>query len=185
MSANMPQDSETFPAATFPAALARAILETASDAVIAADRAGVITFWNPGAERVFGHTAGEAVGQSLDLIIPERLRAAHWRGFLEVMRTGRSRYGAGDLLSVPGIRRDGRRISLEFSIVPLKDAEGRMAGMAAILRDVTSRFEELRTLRRQLAELHRGPTADPPAQQLTDGVADGTELSAGAVLDRQ
>jgi PAS domain S-box-containing protein len=152
MSATMPQDF-----GTFPGALARAILGTVSDAVIAADRDGVITFWNPGAERIFGHAANEAVGQSLNLIIPERLRAAHWQGFFEVMRTGRSRYGTGDLLSVPGIRRDGRRISLEFTIVPLKDTEDPIIGMAAILRDVTSRFEELRTLRQRLAELDHGP----------------------------
>src|SRR5918912_2154624 len=138
VSATEPQGSEALSGA-----LARAILGTASDAVIAADRDGVITFWNPGAERIFGHPAGGAVGQSLDLIIPERLRAAHWRGFREVMRTGRSRYGAGDLLSVPGIRRDGRRISLEFTVVPVQDAEGRTAGIAAILRDVTARFDEL------------------------------------------
>jgi PAS domain S-box-containing protein len=136
--------------------LAQAILEAASDAIIAADRDGLITFWNPGAERIFGHEAREAVGQSLDIIIPERLRAAHWRGFTEVMRTGQSRYGTGDLLSVPGIRRDGHRVSLEFTIVPIGDAEGRLVGMAAILRDVTSRFEELKTLRRRLAERDQG-----------------------------
>ena len=106
----------------------------------------MITLWNPGAERIFGHSADMAVGQSLDLIIPS-VAAAHWRGFSEVMQTGQSRYGTGDLLSVPSIRRDGQRISLEFTIVPLKDAEGRMTGMVATLRDVTARFEELKTLR--------------------------------------
>jgi PAS domain S-box-containing protein len=155
------------------AALARAILGTASDAIIAADRDGVITSWNPGAERIFGHPAVEAVGRSLDLIIPERLRAAHWRGFAEVMRTGRSRYDAGELLSVPGIRRDGRRISLEFTIAPLHDAEGRMAGIAAILRDVTARFDELKALRRRLAGQGPGPADDPPAQQPPGGAEDG------------
>src|SRR5918912_2511299 len=149
----MPEMNATDPTGSqaLSGALARAILGTASDAVIAADRDGMITFWNPGAERIFGHPAGGAVGQSLDLIIPERLRAAHWRGFREVMRTGRSRYGAGDLLSVPGVRRDGRRVSLEFTVVPLRDAEGGMIGIAAVLRDVTARFEELKTLRRRLA----------------------------------
>jgi PAS domain S-box-containing protein len=174
VSATMPQGSEALSGA-----LARAILGTASDAVIAADRDGVITFWNPGAERIFGHVAGGAVGQSLDLIIPERLRAAHWRGFHEVMQTGRSRYGAGDLLSVPGIRRDGRRISLEFTVVPLRDAEDRIAGIAAILRDVTARFEELKTLRRRLAELGHGPAGDRPAGQLPDGAEDRTDSGRG------
>jgi len=139
-----------------PDAIARAILASASDAVIAADRDGIITFWNPGAERVLGHARSEALGRSLDLIIPERLRAAHWRGYSEVIRTGQSRYGSGDLLSVPGLHRDGRRVSLEFTIVPLADGDGVMTGMVAVLRDITARFEELKSLRRRVAELERG-----------------------------
>ncbi|WP_211261236.1 PAS domain-containing protein [Pseudonocardia acaciae] len=133
-------------------ALGRAVLSSESDAIIAADRDGLITFWNPGAERIFGHPADAAVGKSLDLIIPERLRDAHWRGYAEVMRTGRSRYGAGDLLSVPGVRSDGERVSLEFTIVPLPDLEGGLSGVVAVLRDVTARFDELKALRRRLAE---------------------------------
>jgi PAS domain S-box-containing protein len=93
----------------------------------------------------------KAVGQSLDLIIPERQRARHWEGYREVMRTGESRYDHGDLLSVPSMRNNGARISVEFTIIPLKDAEGHMEGMAAIMRDVTKRFEELRALRQKLA----------------------------------
>ena len=127
------------------------IVSASADAVVAADRSGIIRLWNPGAERIFGHRAGEAVGQSLDLIIPERLRTAHWDGWRRVVETGRSRYGDGDLLSVPAIRKDGERISVEFTIVPLKDETGGMVGMAALMRDVTQRFEEMKTLRRQLA----------------------------------
>ena len=127
------------------------IVSASADAVVAADRSGIIRLWNPGAERIFGHRAGEAVGQSLDLIIPERLRTAHWEGWRRVDETGRSRYGDGDLLSVPAIRKDGERISVEFTIVPLKDEIGRMVGMAALMRDVTERFEEMKALRRQLA----------------------------------
>ena len=127
------------------------IVSASADAVVAADRSGIIRLWNPGAERIFGHRAGEAVGQSLDLIIPERLRTAHWDGWRRVVETGRSRYGDGDLLSVPAIRKDGERISVEFTIVPLKDETGRMVGMAALMRDVTQRFEEMKALRRQLA----------------------------------
>ena len=127
------------------------IVSASADAVVAADRSGIIRLWNPGAERIFGYRAGEAVGQSLDLIIPERLRAAHWEGWRRVVETGRSRYGDGDLLSVPAVRKDGERISVEFTIVPLKDEIGRMVGMAALMRDVTQRFEEMKTLRRQLA----------------------------------
>ncbi len=131
--------------------VADAILAAASDAVIGTDREGVIQVWNPGAERIFGHRAHEALGQSLDLIIPERLRARHWEGFRQVMQTGESRYGRGDLLSVPGIRKDGQRISLEFTIVPLTGEQGRVEGVAAVMRDVTERFEEVRSLKQQLA----------------------------------
>jgi PAS domain S-box-containing protein len=133
--------------------LADAILSARSDAIIAADSDGVIRFWNPGAERIFGHAGGEAIGRSLDLIIPERLRQRHWDGFRQTMETGHSRYGEGDLLSVPAIRQDGATISVEFTIVPLKDDAGRMRGMIAIIRDVTRRFEELSQLRRKLAEM--------------------------------
>jgi PAS domain S-box-containing protein len=139
--------------------LGRAVLETVSDAIIYADREGVIGFWNPGAERLFGFAAAEAVGRSLDLIIPEPQRARHWTGFDRVMETGESRYGHGDILAVPGLRRDGSRISIEFTIVPVRAEDGQMDGMIAILRDVTRRFEELRTLRREIAALKDRPGA--------------------------
>ncbi|MBM6582840.1 PAS domain-containing protein [Microvirga sp. BT689] len=137
---------------------ADAILTAAADAVVATDRDGIIQVWNPGAERIFGHRADEALGQSLDLIIPDRLRPRHWEGFHRVMATGESHYGAGDLLSVPGIRKDGQRISLEFTIVPLKDEQGQMQGLAAVMRDVTSRFEEIRALKQKLAEASVPPS---------------------------
>jgi PAS domain S-box-containing protein len=141
-----------------PNGLAEALLNSASDAVIATDRDGRITFWNPGAERIFGFAADETVGQSLDLIVPENLRARHWEGFHHVMATGTSGYGHGDLLSVPGLTKDGRRISVEFTIVMLRDGEGPIDGTVAVMRDVTRRFEEVRDLRRKLAEAGRSPT---------------------------
>jgi PAS domain S-box-containing protein len=131
--------------------LSAALMASKADAIVAADAQGVIRFWNPGAERIFGFTAADAVGQSLDLIIPERQRDRHWRGYHHVMQTGQSRYGDGDILAVPGVRKDGTRISLEFTIVPLRDGSGGLTGMGAILRDVTSRFNELQTLRKKLA----------------------------------
>jgi PAS domain S-box-containing protein len=131
--------------------LSAALMASKADAIVAADAQGVIRFWNPGAERIFGFTAADAVGQSLDLIIPERQRDRHWRGYHHVMQTGRSRYGDGDILAVPGVRKDGTRISLEFTIVPLRDGSGGLTGMGAILRDVTTRFNELQTLRKKLA----------------------------------
>jgi PAS domain S-box-containing protein len=138
--------------------LGRAVLGAAAEAIVAVDRGGAIRFWNPGAERLFGFAAAEAVGQPIDLIIPEPQRARHWTGFRRVMDTGESRYGQGDLLAVPGLRKDGTRVSLEFTIVPLRDAAGRMEGMAAVLRDVTRRFEELRALRRELAAARAAAT---------------------------
>jgi PAS domain S-box-containing protein len=133
--------------------IAQAVLRARSDAIIAADRDGVICFWNPGAERMFGHVSGEAIGRSLDLIIPERLRQRHWDGFRQTMETGRSRYGEGDLLSVPALRKDGTTISVEFTIVLLKSEPVGVRGIVAIMRDVTQRFEEMRQLRRKLAEV--------------------------------
>ena len=135
-----------------PAGLAEALLHSASDAIIATDREGNITFWNPGAERIFGFMAAEAVGQSLDIIIPENLRARHWSGFRHTMATGTSRYGRGDLLSVPGLTRDGARISVEFTIVLLRNAAQETTGTVAVMRDVTKRFAEVRELKRKLAE---------------------------------
>jgi PAS domain S-box-containing protein len=137
--------------------VADAILAAAADAVVATDRDGIIRVWNPGAERIFGHRADEALGQSLDLMIPERLRARHWEGFHRVMATGESHFGEGDLLSVPGVRKDGSRISLEFTVVPLKDEQGQMQGIAAVMRDVTSRFAEIRSLKQKLAEAVASP----------------------------
>ena len=140
------------------AALAEALIATRSDAIIAADRDGVIQFWNPGAQRLFGHSADEAVGRSLDLIIPERLRERHWHGFGRVMATGKSRYGESDLLAVPALRKDGSTISVEFTIMPLRDEAGRLIALAALLRDVTKRFEEMRELKRRLAEATKPAT---------------------------
>jgi len=134
-----------------PEQVAQAVLAARSDAIIAADREGLIRAWNPGAERIFGHTAAEALGRSLDLIIPERLRQRHWDGYQHTMETGQSRYGDGDLLSVPALRKDGATISIEFTVVPLKSATGAMIGIIAVLRDVTPRFEEMRALRKKLA----------------------------------
>ena len=133
--------------------LAEAVLSTHSDAIIAAAREGIIRFWNPGAERIFGYTSADAVGQSLDIIIPDRLRGRHWDGYRHVIEMGESRYGHGDVLAVPGVTKDGATISLEFTIVPLHDLSGRLSGLAAIMSDVTRRFEEMRTLRHKLADM--------------------------------
>ncbi len=135
--------------------LFRTLVQEAPDAIICADVGGLIRFWNHGAERIFGFSEREALGNSLDLIIPENLRQRHWDAYGQTMRTGKTRYGAGDVLAVPAMRKDGTRVSIEFSILPFRDREGRMVGVAAILRDVTSRFEELKALRKEVAELRK------------------------------
>jgi PAS domain S-box-containing protein len=135
----------------YPAHFAERLVSGMSDAIVYADAEGVIRVWNRGATRVFGFAEAEAVGRSLDIIIPENLRERHWQGYRATMRTGQSRYGDGQILSVPAMRKDGTRVSVEFTIVPFSDDAGRMIGIAAIMRDATARFEELRALRRQLA----------------------------------
>lgn len=142
-----------------PQQFAERLVSGMPDAIIYADAEGVIRFWNRGASRIFGFTEAEAIGRSLDIIIPERLRARHWEGFRTTMRTGQSRYGDGQVLSVPAIRKDGAPISVEFTIVPFTGESGQMIGIAAIMRDTTARFEELRSLRRQLAGLAPRPEA--------------------------
>lgn len=134
-------------------AVGDAILSAQSDAIVASDRSGTIVFWNPGAERIFGYSNADALGQSLDIIIPERLRRRHWEGYRKVMEGGESRYGHGDLLAVPGVTKDGRTLSIEFTIMPLRGSGGELAGLAAVMRDVTKRFEETRALRRKLADM--------------------------------
>jgi nitric oxide dioxygenase len=139
--------------------LSKAVLSTSSDGIIAADKEGIIRFWNPGAERIFGYARDAAIGQSLDIIIPERLRKRHWDGYHHVIRSGESRYGHGDVLAVPGIRQDGAGVSIEFTTVLLRDGTGELIGLAAIMRDVTRRFEEMRALKQKLAEASK-PNVD-------------------------
>jgi PAS domain S-box-containing protein len=139
--------------------LLNAILQSSSEAIMASDVEGKIMFWNPGATRIFGFDATEALGQSLDLIIPEKLRARHWQGYRHVIATGHSRYSEGDLLSVPALTKDGRRISVEFTIAILRDDQGNMIGMASVMRDSTARFEEMKSLRRRIAELKNAASA--------------------------
>ena len=127
------------------------LLNSMPDAVVYSGADGRIGFWNQGAERIFGFTNAEAIGQSLDIIVPEKLRSRHWFGYKKTMESGTTRYGGGELLSVPAIRKDGSRLSVEFTIVPFHDDAGRMIGIAAIMRDVTSRFEEMKALRNRAA----------------------------------
>lgn len=111
------------------------------------DRHGTVRYWNRGSERVFGFPNAEIVGSSMDLIIPERLRARHWAGWETAMRTGATTYDDGQLLAVPALHKDGRQISIEFSIQLLKDSNGQVEWVVAVLRDVTERFKREKELR--------------------------------------
>ena len=135
-----------------PSGLGDALPHSASDAIIATDREGLTPFWTPGGYGFWGFPAAAAPGRPLDLIIPENLRARHWAGFRHTMETGTSRYGHGDLLSVPGLTKDGGRISVEFTIVLLRGEAQEVTGTVAVMRDVTRRFAEVRELKRKLAE---------------------------------
>jgi PAS domain S-box-containing protein len=128
------------------------IVDGTGDAVIFADRDGIIRLWNSGAERIFGYTAAEAIGASLDIIIPENLRRRHWDGYHRSMATGHTRYGAGDMLAVPALHKDGHRLSIEFSIAMVRQGD-EVVGVGAIMRDVTMRWHQERELRARLAKL--------------------------------
>lgn len=134
-------------------AIGAALIDSAADSIIASDAKGDIVLWNAGSQRIFGFTQDEALGQSLDIIIPAPFRARHWEGYHETVASGESRYGAGDMLAVPGLHKDGRRLSIEFTIVLMKDDGGHVTGMVASVRDVTARFEETKALKKKLAAL--------------------------------
>ncbi len=145
--------------------LCRRIVAGAPDAIIFADREGIIRLWNAGAEAVFGFREAEAVGRSLDIIIPENLRQRHWDGYRRVMAGGVTRYGR-ELLTVPAMHRDGRRLSVEFTVIPVPAAgDDGLMGVAAILREVTARWEQDRNMKRRLRELEdRLALRDRPEQ---------------------
>lgn len=128
------------------------------DAVIVSDPAGAIALWNAAAERMFGFTAGEAMGKSLDIIIPERQRQRHWDGYENTMATGETRYGH-DLLRVPAVHKDGHSLSIAFTVALLRGTDGAVTGIAAVVRDETARWTEERTLRRRLTELEAATAA--------------------------
>lgn len=132
--------------------LCESIVEQSPIAIIVGDREGIVRLWNTGAQTMFGWSAEEAIGKSMDMIIPEKHRPRHWEGYDRVMGTGVTKYGR-NLLAVPALTKDGRRISIEFNVVLLKDAEQRVLGIAATMQDVTARWERDKTLRARLAEL--------------------------------
>jgi PAS domain S-box-containing protein len=132
--------------------LCRTIVEDSPLAILFADRDGRIRLWNAGAEALFGFTADEALGKSMDLIIPERQRARHWEGWERVMASGITRYGR-DALAVPATRKDGSRISIEFNILLVRTRAGEILGAAALIRDVTARWQREKEMKARLAVL--------------------------------
>jgi len=132
--------------------LSRRIVENSPMAILFADREGKIRLWNSGAETVFGYTEKEALGQSLDLIVPERQRQRHWEGWEKVMASGVTKYGR-DPLAVPAMRKDGSRISIEFNVVLIRAGSGELAGVAALVQDVTARWQKQKELNARLAAL--------------------------------
>ncbi len=136
--------------------LCQRIVEDSPIAILFADREGRIRFWNSGAEVMFGYRPEEALGKSLDLIVPEQQRGRHWEGWTRVMATGVTKYGR-DALAVPATRKDGERISIEFNIVLIRSSDGELQGAAAMIQDVTARWQQQKELRARLAALEEAP----------------------------
>ncbi len=142
--------------------LCRRIVMEARDAVIFADREGLIRLWNRGAEEMFGHSEAEALGRSLDLIIPQGLRERHWQGYRRVLASGVTRY-AREVLAVPALHRDGRTLSIEFTVALIRKDSGTPVGVAALIRDVTARWQRDRELMARLAQLEAACGPDSSA----------------------
>ena len=132
--------------------LAHAVVTESPEAIVVSDPDGIIRLWNAGATRMFGFSAEEALGRDLDLIIPDKLRARHNKGYQQTMETGYTRYG-DSLLSVPATHRDGHRLSIEFSVALLRDESGQIVGISAVMREVTERRNAERELRAKISEL--------------------------------
>ena len=130
----------------------RQLVEVIGDGVVVCDPRGVITYWNAAAERIFGFTQADALGQSLDLIIPERQRQRHWDGYHKTMETGLTRYG-NDVLRVPALHKDGRPLSIAFTVALLRGADGKVSAIVSVVRDETARFADERNLRKRVTEL--------------------------------
>ena len=129
-----------------------ALVAALGDAVMVCDAAGAITLWNPACERMFGHTEAEVMGKTMDMIIPERLRKRHWEGYEKTMATGITKYGS-DVLRVPAVDKQGRTMSIAFTVAMLYAPDGKVSAIASVIRDETARFNDERALKQRLAEL--------------------------------
>jgi PAS domain S-box-containing protein len=135
------------------------LVESIGDAVIASDPSGAINLWNPSATRMFGFTEAEALGKSLDIIIPQRQQQRHWDGYHKTMETGITKYG-NDVLRVPAVHKDGHTLSIAFTVAMLHTPDGKISAIVAVVRDESARFAEDRALKKRLTELEmaaKGP----------------------------
>ena len=138
-----------------------ALVGAMGDAVMVCDKAGMVMLWNPACERLFGWTEAEALGQSMDMIIPERLRKRHWDGYHQTMATGSTKYGH-DVLRVPAVNKQGAALSIAFTVALLLDQDDKVSAIASIVRDETDRFAEERTLKKRVMELETRLAATTP-----------------------
>ncbi len=139
----------------------KAMVGAMGDAVVVCDGQGRVTVWNPAAERIFGFTEAEALGQRMDMIVPERLRKRHWDGYDKSMETGKTRY-AHDVLRVPAVDKAGRTLSIAFTVFMLYGDDGKVTACGSVIRDETERFTEDRALRKRLMELEAQVAAQQP-----------------------
>ena len=139
------------------------LVEAIGDAVIVADPKGAITLWNPAAERIFGFTEADALGKSLDLIIPQRQQQRHWDGYNKTMETGITRYG-NDVLRVPAVHKDGHTLSIAFTVALLHTPDGKVSSIVAVVRDESAKFAEDRALKKRLTELEMAAAKAPVGQ---------------------
>lgn len=132
--------------------MGQAIVDQVPVSIILADREGIIRIWNRASEALFGYSAAEAIGQSLDLIIPEHLRKAHWDGYNRSLASGTTKY-AGQVMTTRAVHKDGRKVYVDLSFGMLKDGSGKVTGAMAVGRDVTARYLADRSLKAKLAAL--------------------------------
>ncbi len=134
------------------------LVEAVGDAIMACDASGTIVLWNPACTRMFGYSAAEALGRSLDIIIPQRQQQRHWDGYHQTMASGKTKYG-NDVLRVPAVHKDGHSLSIAFSVALTHTPEGKVASIVAVVRDESARFAQERSLRKRLTELEQQVTA--------------------------
>jgi PAS domain S-box-containing protein len=130
----------------------QALVTSAGDGIMASDAQGLITLWNPACTRMFGFTEADALGKSLDLIIPQRQQKPHWDGYHKTMETGKTKYG-NDVLRVPAVHKDGHTLSIAFTVSMLYNPDGSVSAIVAVIRDESVKFAQERALKKRVTEL--------------------------------